>query len=269
MEREKIMTLSIIIVSSIPYFFIDVKSLILPAVIYPAILMIRFLSGFGIFSSYAIFVVYLLKYLSDFFKKKKRESELLMKIINILAIVILIALIVQSIVTWSSEIGFLSLFIGISLFIVSMYIAPIWKEEKIDESLFDKVKNFVVKGIKKEYYKYFTKEYLKAYSIEYLTFRAKLDAKRKKLALLITPLLVLLAIPLAPLIIIILYFSYKLYKEEVSTFDRYLFIVGLIIIIAFQLIILQEITIPAILWNLPYLIGTLISFYIYFRTIIK
>jgi len=238
---------------------------------------IRFLSGIGIFSTYLMICSELLKRLSPYMKRKRQAARRLVLTLKILGVFIFMALVI--IVTLSiiimEGVGYVSLFIGVAVSIMTLYIIPIWKEDrtfKPEETFLTKIKGMLGSlylKIKKGYYKYFTGDYLKAYSIEYLLYRTRLDEFRYKLAFWLLPLLVISTTPLLILTIPLWVILPRiLAKREITAVDKFLITAAG----GFSLIYLTykayvDLTIPSLVlhWNIPYIIGLAISFFIFLR----
>ncbi|MHA1616925.1 MAG: hypothetical protein ACTSX9_06460 [Candidatus Njordarchaeales archaeon] len=201
------------------------------------------------------------------------------KLLDILGIIVWLVIIATSVhvILFSKPIGGLSTIIGVALTLITIYLLPIWKPEETPQTmtlrkeLRELLGNLAMK-IKRGYYKYFTGDYLKAYSLEYLTYRARLDYYRTKLALYLAPLLALslISIP-AALILFILPFLKIIQKEELGLIDRAFLTIAYASLIAYLAYIpFSPKAAPlfnSLVLNIPYLLGGTMGLILYLLVI--
>ncbi len=250
-----------------PYLYLDAIFIIF-------IFLVRFLSGLGIFSTFSLAAMYILKYFSPYFRGSKKRSERFLTLLNLLMILAFLGLVTYSVFT--TIIGKFNLttsIIGILTVVLSYYISPIWKAEskaKINDSLLDEIKE-AFRGIKLDivrgYYKYISREYLKAYSIDYIKFRAKWDKFRYKASIYMVPLIALSSVILPFFLILFAFLVIRLFILRINYLSRidYIVISSYSIAAIYILVFVHatQFIYQPILWLFPYLMGLLVSFVAY------
>jgi len=240
----------------------------------------RYLSGLGIFSTFSIITLYLLKYSSPIFRKRKRLSKYLIYFLNVLAVVFFIIIVAQAVLAiLHEEHGYILTLVGLWFTVGSFYIVPIWREDKtfkLKRSMLDYLKEILGKAflnIKEGYYKYLSRDYLRAYSIEYLKFRIRLDALRYRVARWIFPIAAL-SVMIFPMLFILLIFVlirlYVLRDPNITTLDKIIVISSLVFTSYYIIVLTYSGFTPfasAVFWNIPYILGAVASFAMYLKSI--
>lgn len=263
----------------------------------------RFVAGLGLPLIWATGCVYLLKHLSPRFKGKKKKAQYLLTFLNIGAIVIFFVMIGWQ--SMNLFLGLREVFfpeggaeqtslgapvlnalpmVGILYFQISTYILPTWKSEprvrkekgtvnKIEEKL-----GKISRKIKKGYWKYLRRDLLKAHLEEYVVFRSRFDNLRERIAwLMILPLAIGLSmfpiLSLPPIFIWIRIVVLRQTKKEDSRIEKLLLTAFLSLAGIWLFLILTPFfpysfpgLIRVFLWTLPYMGGTALAFYLFFRS---
>ncbi len=251
---------------------------LIPLVVSLSIIATRFIAGFGLLISYATFCMYSLKYLSPLFKRRRRESIIIRRTLDFLAIIIAAVIIINSIrnIVVTKMIGQSPTLLGVLLTLITVYLLPIWKEDKsfrFDESFAKKVRNLLnslALRIKKGYYKYFTQDYLRAYSLDYLIYRCRLDSYRSRIAYYLFPLLLLSLVGFPATLPLVVMPLIRIYREkEIVWIDKLLLIISFAAIMSYvayaSMIIAIEI--PTFIIEIPYILGVLVALIIYYLVI--
>lgn len=243
------------------------------------IIVTRFLSGLGIFSTLSLVALYILKYLSRYLKGHKKQSKVFFTIINLFLIISFIAILYYSVYSsLKNSPGKITNALGIVMVIVSYYITPIWKEEtrvKGSETIIEQAKRFfqnIKLDVLKGYHRYLSKNYLQAYSIEYIKFRIVWDRYRHKASIYLI-LLIAMSMMMIPLLFTLLvalavrFFVLKI--RELNEVDYMLISASCLIMTALSFIYFSwEIPYLTATWLVPYLLGVLISFLAYLNAMI-
>jgi len=238
------------------------------------IFVIRFLSGLGIFSTFSLVAMHILKHFSRRLKGNKKLSKIF--IIGLNSFMVLLFVILVAYTAYGFIIGSFNLFtstIGILTVVFSYYITPIWKinyNVKINDNILDEMREFF-RGLKLEiikgYYKYLSRDYLKAYSIDYIKFRVKWDKFRYRTSIYIIPMLALSSLILPLLLPLMIVLTAKIFFLRKTSFNRldYIMIASYSIATIYLLVSapISYLIGNTLIWMMPYFVGLSISFIAY------
>jgi len=227
----------------------------------------RFIGGIGLIGLFFAGITYFFRFIPQDYRKSK-ISMLLVRlfIIIILALCIMLS-IVEIINLFANRVALnvQNLMTGIFLFIIFMYVVPLWKRKKIKlkEDLILRIKKILGSlwiKIKKSYYYYIVRDYLKAYSIEFLYLKSRLDEYRFRLSWMLLPILIIFLTSIPPLALAVAIAVYRVLTNRANIADKLMISFSLIITPLYWLLIIKEIpTYLSLFWSLSYVLGVFLS----------
>lgn len=260
-------------ISNIILFIVTKNIIILSYYIaWISILTARFLSGLGIFSTYALAVSFLYEKLSSKIKVDKNIAKKLNRLTQILAILVFMAIGILTIIG-DVHTDMIMVVIGLALTFITFYIVPIWKEDEkfcLNESLIERIKSYLSNlsfKVKRGYYRYFTKEYLKVYSLEYIYLRTRLDDMRQRVGRYVLFTFIACTSVFPVLSAFLAYVLVRLIKiKEIGWLDKVILLVAIVFMVFYVslMIFIMNISIPWYIVQGAYLIGIIISLAIFF-----
>ena len=270
----------IISVASILLFFIPpyINLVLLnPLFLFIAVIVSRFLAGFGVFSIFLNLSIFIMQYYAPQIKRKKEEAyELRRKLVKLgyVYAIFLLGYYIISILLPSRGVDLLFLTIGLVTIMVTVYIIPMWQEaseikgeKSFTEIILEKA-NEVAIGFKKIYYEKLVRDYGKAIALEFMRVKVKMDKMRLKIAKFSYPLIAASITPILPVSVLVWYKYISLYilrKEKFDDSAKIIFLLSVVTLIVYMIsvVVYEHLVIQTLFWQLPYIIGSAYALYMY------
>ncbi|MCR8433293.1 MAG: hypothetical protein QXH55_04075 [Candidatus Korarchaeota archaeon] len=226
----------------------------------------RFLAGFGLLGLIFTAILYILKYIPKDYRKKKTTLVLVRFILclSLIASIILPLWGLIPIAIGDAHISLPSVLYGLTSFVITMYLVPLWRERKLPEEERGFIESIratfgrFLRKVKKGYYYYFSKDYIKAFSVDFIYLKTQIDSKRTRLGKLFFPLVIAATAYCPPALAIGLVYIARLRRELIRIVDNVALSIMLLVSLVAPMIVLS-VTGYVLIWNLAYFLGSALA----------